>query len=91
MSCDGGVVLQLEDEIDRVQHVTHAVGGVLHSEKKRMLTITCEENTVIGTDMHCIGFDKFSYGILKRKTGTVLYGFLRAFFISKETPAAERR
>ena len=30
LSCDGGVVLQLEDEVDRVQHVTHAVGGVLN-------------------------------------------------------------
>ncbi len=52
LSCDFGVVLQLEDEIDRVQHVTHAVGGVLHSEKKRMLTVNCEENTVIVPEMH---------------------------------------
>ncbi len=35
LSCDGGVVLQLEDEIDRVQHVTHAVGGVLHKWKEK--------------------------------------------------------
>ena len=32
MSSNSGIVLQLKDEVDRVQHVAHTVGRVLHTE-----------------------------------------------------------